>query len=303
MDIFITGGTGFIGGHLVKSLLSAGHRLTILTRSARKSSRPELAYLQSDPRQPGPWQEIAARHDALINLAGASIFRPWTEKNKRLIRDSRIRTTANIAEALSRERSGVSVLISASAIGYYGDRGDEELAEPAPPGDDFLARLAVDWEQEAEKCSSSGVRVLRCRFGIVLGPDGGALAKMKPIFSFGLGCPLGSGNQWFSWVHIQDLINILSFLLDKEELSGAVNCTAPKPVTNRQLTGELASALRRPAFLPAVPSFLLKTLLGDGAQLVLDSQRVVPRVLQDHGLTFSFTDIHSALKEIMKHPG
>jgi uncharacterized protein (TIGR01777 family) len=303
MHIFITGGTGFIGGHLVKSLLRAGHRLTILTRSARQSSLAGVAFLQDDPRQPGPWQEIAAGHDAVINLAGASPFRPWTEKNKHLIRDSRIRATAHIAEALAGGRSGVSVLISASAIGYYGDRGDEELVEPAPPGNDFLARLAADWEQEAEKCSSAGVRVVRCRFGIVFGPDGGALAKMKPIFKLGLGCPLGSGKQWFSWVHIQDLMNILSFLLDNRELSGAVNCTAPKPVTNRELTRELAGALRRPAFLPPVPSFLLKTVLGEGSQIVLDSQRVIPRVLLDHGFTFTFPDLRSALTEIMNQQG
>lgn len=302
MHIFITGGTGFIGGHLRKNLLSAGHRLTILTRSAGQSSLPGVAYLQGDPREPGPWQEIAAGHEAIINLAGASIFRPWTERNKHLVRDSRIRTTANIVAALASGSSSVSVLISASAIGYYGDRGDEELTETASPGNDFLARLAADWEQEAQKCASSGVRVVRCRFGIVLGPDGGALAKMKPAFSLGLGCPLGSGDQWFSWIHIRDLISILSFVLNHRELSGAVNCTAPGPVTNRQLTDELASALHRPAFLPPVPSFLLRTILGEGAQVVLDSQRVVPRVLQDQGFPFSFPELRSALRDIMQHP-
>lgn len=299
MQIFITGGTGFIGTHLVKSLLDAGHRLTVLSRSARESSLPGLAYFQGDPVQPGEWQTIAAGHDAVINLAGASLFRPWTEKNRRRFRESRIRTTANIAEAFARRESAASVLISASAIGYYGNRGDEELDEHSPPGVDFLARLAGEWEEQAEKCSAAGARVVRCRFGVVLGPDGGALAKMIPVFKLGLGSPLGPGDQWFSWIHIHDLTAILSFLLSSNEISGAVNCTAPNPVTNREMTRALAAAVHRPALLPAVPACLIRTVLGDSSQLLLNSQKVMPRVLRERGFVHSFPDIQSALGQIL----
>jgi len=299
MQIFITGGTGFIGNHLVNHLLQAGHQLTVLSRSAGKSSRAGLTSLKGDPVQPGGWQDIAAGHDAVINLAGASLFRPWTKQNKRLIRESRTLTTANIADALSREGTSTSVLLSASAIGYYGDRGNDELDEREPPGTDFLARIAADWEKEAEKCDSHGIRVVCCRFGVVLGPDGGAIPKMLTAFKLGLGSPLGSGEQWFSWIHIDDLINILSLLLGNKELSGAVNCTAPHPVTNSHFTKALAGALHRPSFLPGVPSFIIRTALGDISQIVLASQKAVPRVLQDHGYTWSFPDIESALKDIM----
>jgi uncharacterized protein (TIGR01777 family) len=297
MQIFITGGTGFIGSHLVERLLADGHCLTMLSRFARQSSRPELSYVQGDPRQPGRWQDVAASHQAVINLAGASVFRPWTEKNKRIIRESRIQTTVNIAAALSRENSTASVLINASAVGYYGDRGDQELDEQAPPGKDFLARVAADWEEAARQCA--GVRVVCCRFGIVMGPDGGALEKMIPVFKLGLGSPLGPGDQWFSWVHVHDLVSILSFILNTPEISGPVNCTAPNPVTNRQLTKSLAGALHRPAFLPAVPSLLLKTVMGESSRLLLDSQKVVPGVLLDRGFTYTYPDIRSALEQII----
>ncbi len=301
MQIFITGGTGFVGGHLVKKLLAGDHRLTVLSRSARQSSTPGLTYIQGDSTKAGEWQKTAAGHDAVINLAGASIFRLWTEKNKRLIRESRIRTTANISAALAGDSSRTSVLISTSAVGYYGDRGDEVLDEEAKPGHDFLARLAVDWEKEAQKCASADVRVVCCRFGIILGPDGGALEKMMPPFKLGLGCPLGPGDQWFSWIHVDDLVSIISSLLNRQELSGPVNCMAPKPVTNRELTRELARALRRPVFLPAVPTFLLRMLLGKNAQMVLDSQRVMPRVLLNHGFNFTYPNLQAALRQIINN--
>ncbi|MDW7773912.1 MAG: TIGR01777 family oxidoreductase [Desulfobulbaceae bacterium] len=299
MRIFITGGTGFVGSHLVQTLLQADHQLTILSRSGGTSSRPGLDYLKDDPAKPGEWQAIAAGHDAVINLAGASLFRPWTEKNKRMIRDSRILTTANISEALSRKEARASVLISASAVGYYGDRGNTELDEKAPPGSDFLARLAVEWEEQAEKCSAAGVRVVRCRFGIVLGADGGALEKMMPVFKLGLGTPLGPGDQWVSWIHIHDLVTILSYLLNTEKASGAINCTAPSPVTQKGMTSALADALHRPAFLPAVPAFVLKTVLGESSQMVLNSQKVVPGVLLEQGFSFTYPDMPSALRQIV----
>jgi hypothetical protein len=299
MQIFMTGGTGFIGSRLTENLLQAGHGVTVLSRSARESSRTGLTFVEGDPRKPGKWQETAADHDAVINLAGASLFRPWTEKNKRLFRESRILTTANLAEALTREDSRVSLLASASAIGFYGDRGDEKLDEQAPPGDDFLASLAVDWEEEANKCAGAGIRVVITRFGIVLGEDGGALDKMIPVFKLGLGSPLGPGDQWFSWIHIQDLLTIFTFILDHEELQGPVNCTAPNPVTNRELTRALAKALHRPLILPAVPSFLIKGVLGEGSQMLLNSQRVLPLLLQEKGFTHSYPVIQSALEQVV----
>lgn len=299
MQIFMTGGTGFIGGHLVDSFLSDGHSVTVLTRRAKSSSRTGLVYFEGDPQNKGPWQEVVADHDAVVNLAGANLFRPWTEKNKELIRESRVKTTANIAQALSRKKNGTSVLISASAVGYYGDRNDEELDEHSQPGNDFLAGVAVDWEKEAEKSEAHGVRVVRCRFGVVFGPDGGALAKMMLPFKLGLGSPLGPGTQWFSWIHIDDLVRIISFLMDNETIRGPVNCTAPNPVTNRELTKALARALHRPAFLPAVPAIVLKAVLGENARMVLDSQRVLPKILRDQGFTFDFPELYPALQDIV----
>jgi uncharacterized protein len=302
MKVFITGGTGFVGTHLTQKLTEHGHQVTLLTR-AIKPERPlpqGASFLEGDPTRPGPWQQQVPSHNALINLAGASIFSRWTEDYKTVMRESRIQTTRNLVEALSARKDQETVLLSTSAVGYYGFQGDEEIAEEDPSGDDFLATLARDWEAEARKAEEFGVRVVRCRFGIVLGEKGGALDQMIPLFNRGLGSPLGSGKQWFSWIHQQDLSRVLLFLIGQQEGSGAVNCTAPFPVRNRELTKILAEVLGKPSFLPAVPGFILKLRLGEFGSVLLKGQRVLPRRLLFLGFQFQFPELKGALENLLQ---
>ena len=237
MRVFMTGGTGFVGSTLSGNLAREGHGVTLLTRKIGKN-RPlpqGVSMVEGDPTEPGGWQETVGNHDAVVNLAGASIFRRWTDSEKRLIRDSRIETTRNLVNAIAAGNGKNRTLLSASAVGYYGFHEDETVNEEAPPGKDFLAGVARDWEAEALKAQTPGTRVVLCRFGIVMGSGGGALQEMLPIFKKGLGSPLGSGNQWFSWIHQMDLVRIFMFLLERAELSGPFNCTTPEPVRNKDL--------------------------------------------------------------------
>jgi len=300
MKIFITGGTGFVGSHLTRQLTGQGHEVTLLTRSIKPGrSLPQGAsFLKGDPTRPGPWQQQAPEHDVFINLAGASIFSRWTAEHKKAMRDSRLLTTRNLVEAISSGEKGERVLISTSAIGYYGFHGDEELNEEDPPGNDFLAVLCRDWEAEALKAEAFGVRVVRCRFGIVLGDKGGALDRMIPLFNKGLGSPLGSGRQWFSWIHQQDLSRSLLFLIGQKEASGPYNCTAPNPVRNRDLTKVLAKVLGKPAFMPSVPGFVLKLIMGEFGNVLLQGQKVLPRRLFSLGFQFQFPELKGALQTL-----
>ena len=253
MKVFITGGTGFVGNAVVEALLGQDHEVTVLTRSAPRGQphSKRVAYVEGDPRQAGKWQESVAEHDGVINLAGASIFCRWTRANKRALRESRIETTRNLVQGLSGRKGRETVLISASGTGYYGFREEEGLGEDASGGHDFLAVLSQEWEAEAEKAAEHGVRVALCRLGVVLGRNGGALKKMAPAFRAGLGSPLGKGNQWFSWIHEKDLADIFLFLLSRKDASGPVNCTAPRPVRNRELTKGAGAGIAK-ADLPAL---------------------------------------------------
>jgi len=235
----------------------------------------------------------------IINLAGASIFKRWTRDVKHAIRDSRIKTTHNLVAALGGSSPKNVTLLSTSAIGYYGYRGDEALEEESSPGDDFLAKLSQDWEAEALQAVQHGVRVVICRFGIVLGAGGGALGQMVPIFKKGMGSPLGSGKQWFSWIHEQDLVNIYLFLLDQPGVSGPVNCTAPHPVRNETLTKALAQAMGKPTFMPAVPGFLVKVMMGEFGTVLLEGQKVIPKRLLELGYPFRFPMIEAALQDLL----
>ncbi|MDQ1334053.1 MAG: hypothetical protein QG552_1003 [Thermodesulfobacteriota bacterium] len=303
MKIFMTGGTGFVGTTLTQHLIEKGHQVTILTRKA--SSKPEqsgvepISYLEGDPTLPGAWQERVPQHDVIVNLAGASIFRKWDRKAKELIRDSRVKTTTHLVEALSGQAKNGTILISTSAVGYYGFHGDEELDEDNPAGDDFLASVTREWEASAGRAQAFGVRVVICRLGIVLGRSGGALGEMVPLFQKGLGSPLGSGNQWFSWIHETDLVDIYLFLMTKNDLSGPVNCTAPGPVRNRDLTQALGKALGKPTLLPAVPGFVVKMIKGEFGSMLLEGQRVLPKRLLSSGFDFHFSDIDTALKNLL----
>jgi uncharacterized protein (TIGR01777 family) len=300
MKILITGGTGFIGTQLTSRLIQDGHQVTILTRSLKgaKGSSPGISYLEGDPTRKGPWQEAIKNHDAVINLAGASIFSKWTEEHKKTLRESRVNTTQNIVEGIASHPERPFTLFSTSAVGYYGFCGDEELTEESPQGDDFLARMALEWEGEALKAREKGARVVITRFGIVMGERGGALSQMIPLFKKYVGGPIGSGKQWFSWVHIKDLAEAFIFLLKHPEISGPVNVCSPNPVRNKDLAKALGSALHKPSFIPA-PGFMVKLVLGEFGSVILEGQRVIPKRLLENGFVFQFPDIEKALQGIV----
>lgn len=303
MKIFMTGGTGFVGTTLTHRLLREGNQVTILTRKAPSDSAARtqegLSYVEGDPTRSGAWQESVPGHDVVINLAGASIFRRWNRETKDLIRQSRVQTTTNLVDALAGGPAEGTVLLSTSAVGYYGFHNDEELDEESPPGEDFLATVTRDWEAAANRAQALGVRVILCRFGIVLGKEGGALAQLIPLFQKGLGSPLGSGRQWLSWIHEEDLVGIYLFLMGRGDVSGPVNCTAPNPVTNRELTHALGKALGKPTFLPPVPGFIVKVMKGEFGTVLLNGQRVLPKRLLGLGFRFRFPDMGSALKDLV----
>jgi uncharacterized protein (TIGR01777 family) len=298
MKVFITGGSGFVGRSLTPSLTSAGHEVTILSRSGVGPGKllAGVSLIEGDPTQKGSWQAVAKDHDVVINLAGPSIFSRWTEETKRKMRESRILATRNVVDAT--EGGRVRILFSTSAVGYYGFHGDEILTEESPPGSDFLARLARDWEKEAWKAGEGGCRVVATRFGIVLGEKGGALGQMIPLFEKYLGGPMGSGRQWFSWIHIEDLTRAFLFLMDHPEISGPVNFTSPNPVQNRTLARALGKAMHRPSFFPA-PGFMLKLILGEFGSVLLEGQRVIPQRLLKGGFQFRYPEIDQALENIL----
>lgn len=301
MKILITGGTGFVGTHLNRACMQAGHEVTVLgTRlhHPHGGDPPRLHRVAADTTRPGLWQSHAAAADLIFNLAGRNIFQRWTRKYKQQIYDSRILTTRNLVDALPAD--GAAVLISTSAVGYYGNCGDMELNEDSPAGTDFLASLARDWESEALRAAAKGVRVALARFGIVLGSGGGAMAKMIPAFRSFLGGPLGSGRQWFPWIHIQDLVSALIFLARRSDLTGPFNLCAPHPVTNAAMAGVLGKVLGRPAKMP-VPAFMIRMMAGELGDVLLSSQRTLPARLLAAGFEFDFAHIDAALADIVGH--
>jgi uncharacterized protein len=301
MKILMTGGTGFVGSTLTARFAREGHEVTILIRSDQEAKAgPQTAsFLRGDPTIPGPWQQSLRDYDGIINLAGASIFSRWTAEQKKAIRESRISTTRNIVDGIDRSRGASVTLLSASAVGYYGFHGDEELAEDAPPGNDFLAGVARGWEEEAFRAQEKGVRVVITRFGIVLGKNGGALGQMIPLFQKFLGGPIGSGTQWFSWVHMDDLAEAFVFLLKRPDLSGPFNVCSPVPVRNRDLARALGKALHRPFFMPA-PAFTIRLVLGEFGSVILKGQRVVPRRMLESGFVFQYPDIDRAVASVVR---
>jgi len=299
MKVIITGGLGFIGTQLSTRLLERGLQVTVVDHSAkpRPYTPREVKYVSADTTVPGAWQEEVGIQDAVINLAGTSIFRQWNDETKQLIYDSRILTTRNVAEAMDEEKG--ALLCSTSAVGYYGFRGDEELTEDDSPGNDFLAKVCVDWEKEAQKTADKGVRVALTRFGIVLGRTGGVLGQMIPAFRKFVGGPLGSGRQWFSWIHMEDLLKAFLFVFDNGDIHGPVNFCSPNPVRNRGLAKALGKVLSRPSSL-TVPGFMLRVVLGDFGSVLVEGQRVVPTKLLKHGFVFEYPEIMGALQEVME---
>jgi uncharacterized protein (TIGR01777 family) len=298
MKVFVTGGTGFVGRSLVERLIKEGHVGAVLSRRTpgRGDSKAALKLIKGDPTERGSWQAEAAEHEVFINLAGASIFTRWTPERKRLFRDSRILTTRNLVEAIQ-PQSG-TILFSTSAVGYYGFHGDEELNESSPPGDDFLANLSRDWEAEATKAEDKGARVVITRFGIVLGPDGGALQQMANAFKRFVGGPLGSGLQWLSWIHREDLVGAFVHILADARLSGPFNFTAPYPMQNKDFSRTLGKVLGRPSWMPA-PEFMVKLALGEFGSVILKGQRVLPKRLQQSGFTFQWPELEDALQDLL----
>lgn len=297
MNIFITGGTGFIGSYLRTMLLQEGHFLTVVTRSPKKYESEKAKNQQFVSWDDDLITEMN-KADAVINLAGASIFgQRWTEEVKNRIYESRIESTRQIVNAIKKADAPPSVLVSGSAAGYYGDRGEDVLDESAPAGDDFLAQVCVDWEKEARKVEEAGVRLTIPRIGIVLQQGGGALEQMVTPFKLGVGGPVGSGDQYFPWIHMHDLCRAFLFAVEEEEIEGAFNLNAPHPVTMRTFADELANQLHRPSLF-RVPEFVLQLVLGDAAAPITNSLRLQPKKLQQSGFRFQYEYVTEALAEI-----
>jgi uncharacterized protein (TIGR01777 family) len=306
MRVFLTGGTGLIGSRLVRRLRERGDEVKLLTRrpDAVREKFADCTLVAGDPMNAGPWMDAIEDCDAVINLAGENIFgRRWNDDFKRLLIDSRVKTTDNVVAALVRkprtDAGATKVLVNASAIGYYGPRGDEELGEDSPPGQDHQAQICVAWEKAALAAQPAGVRVALLRIGVVMDREGGALAAMLTPFKLGVGGRAGSGRQWLAWVHHADVVGLLLLALDRADAHGPINATAPSPVTNASFTKALGRALHRPTIFP-VPSFALKLRFGEVADVILTGQRVVPLAALRLGYQFQFPTIDAALADVLK---
>ncbi|MDX2153084.1 MAG: TIGR01777 family oxidoreductase [Bryobacteraceae bacterium] len=296
MKIAVTGATGLVGRQLIAALVADGRAVRALARRPA-AFPPTVTFAPWDTLQ-GPPPETALQDlDAIVHLAGEPVAQRWTPEVKQRIRASRVDGTRRLVESLSTISARPSVLVSASAIGYYGDRGDKTLTEDAKPGAGFLPETCVEWERTADLAESLGIRVVKLRIGVVLDPRGGALEKMLPPFRAGVGGRLGSGRQWMSWIHRQDLIRLIRFAIDTPTLRGPVNATAPHPETNAAFSATLGRALHRPAILPA-PALAVKLMFGEMAEVVLASQRVLPQVATAAGFTFQFPTLAPALADL-----
>jgi uncharacterized protein (TIGR01777 family) len=299
MRALVTGATGFIGRRLLGKL----DRPIVLSRDGARAERllsqfGVRAFSWNSETEPAP-AEAFEGVEAVFHLAGEPIADGrWTAAKKMRVRDSRLAGTRNLVRTLLQLEHKPNVLISASAIGYYGDRGDESVDETAGPQRDYLAELCAAWEQESQKAGEAAIRVVNPRIGIVLG-SGGALAKMLLPFKLGLGSPLGNGRQWMSWIHIDDLVGLLMFAAKQNDIAGPVNATAPNPVTNRQFTKTLGRVLRRPTILPPVPGFVLRLGMGEFARVLLASQKVTPKAAEIAGYQFMHPELEGALRDVL----
>ncbi len=299
MRVFVTGATGLVGGAVCGALLARGHAVAALSRASGAASRlPAGARaILGDPTVPGPWQEELARCDACVHLAGEPVAQGrWTKEKKRRIRDSRVRSTENVAAVVS--KGGPGVLVSGSAVGFYGSRGDEVLDEGAAPGSDFLAEVTRAWEAAAEPAAARA-RVVLLRTGIVLAAGGGALPRLVRPFRLFAGGPLGDGTSWQPWIHLADEAGLVLFALEDERVRGPLNAVAPEPVRSRDLASAVGRVLSRPSVFP-VPAAALRLALGEVAGVVLASQRAVPRKALDLGYGFRFREIQAALRDLLR---
>ncbi len=297
MKCIISGGTGFIGRRVVDRLLKDTHYVGVWSRRPGQDNRTAVATHSWDPLVGEPPLESLNGMDCVIHLAGENVAQRWTPDVKRRIHDSRVKSTENIISAIGKVRHKPKVFICASAIGIYGNRGDEVLTEESVPGTGFLADTCRAWEAEADRARNYGMRVVKIRIGFVLGKDGGALQKMVPAFKMFVGGKLGSGKQWMPWVHVNDVAEVFAYAVNNE-ISGVWNATAPNPVRNSEFTKELASVLGRPALFP-VPPPALKLAFGEFAQHMVDSARVVPEKLTKAGFQFQYPELSGALRNLL----
>lgn len=297
MEILITGGTGAIGRMLCRALAAKGHRLTVLSRkpeTVRAICGEGVEAVRSLADLPD-----SSRFDAIVNLAGEVVIGPyWTEKRKQQLWDSRVTLTGQLVDFVARAESKPAVWVNASAVGYYGDGGEQDIDEDSPGSGGFGHRLCAGWEAAANRAAEFGVRVCVIRIGLVLMAHGGMLKSMLPSFRLGLGARLGDGRQWMPWIHYQDLIGMIEFLLEQPQLNGVFNGVSPNPVRNGEFTAALARHLRRPAFL-FVPAFLLKLAMGEMGLLLLQGQRALPKRFEAAGFSFRHADLDSALSDIV----
>ncbi|WP_375770550.1 TIGR01777 family oxidoreductase [Archangium gephyra] len=299
MKVALTGASGFLGPLFVRRLLERGHGVHVLARDVERTlgrlpQGVSGAFFDAvTPLSP----DALGGAEAVVHLAGEPVAQRWTESARKRIHDSRVVGTRLLVEAM-RAAGTVRHFVSASAIGYYGDRGAEPLTESSPPGDDFLARVCQDWEAEAQQAAAAGIRTVVARIGVVLHPEGGALAQMLPLFRLGLGGKMGSGQQYMSWVDREDTLGLLLFALEHPELTGPMNVTAPEPLTNADVARALGAALHRPAVLP-VPGFALKVVMGQMSEAVLGGQRVLPRRALEAGYRFQHPELPGALRAML----
>lgn len=300
MRVLISGGTGLVGRSLVQSLTENGHHCSVLTRDPDQPSvlPASVTMHRWDASSVEPlvaWVETA---DAIVHLSGEGIGDGrWSAIRKQRILESRVESTRALSAAVQQAEKPPAVFVQASAVGYYGPRGDEEVTEDSAPGDDFLAQVCRDWESASDEVEAAGVRRAVVRTGIVLAKDGGALPRMALPFKLFAGGPAGSGRQWMPWIHLADEVGALRFVLENANAKGPLNLAAPNPVTNRQFSTELGRALKRPSFMPA-PAFALRLALGEMADLILTGQRAIPRRLLDLGYTFRFPHLPAALNDL-----
>ncbi len=303
MRIVMTGGTGLIGRALCAALSAKGHLITVLSRNpdSARNMAAGVSVEEWDAKTTAGWGGLVDGADAVINLAGAGIADArWSDQRKQLIRKSRIDAGLALQEAIKAAATKPKVFVQASAVGYYGqDHGDEIITEEAPAGSDFLAKVCFDWELSTAPISQMGIRRVILRTGVVLSTKGGALPKMLLPFKFFAGGPLGNGKQWVPWIHIDDEVRAILYLLDHEQTEGAYNLTAPNPVTNQQLSAIIGAQMGRPAFMPA-PAFALKAALGEMSTVLLDGQRAVPQRLEAAGFTFTYATAQEALSQLLK---